>query len=322
MIDREEKMVKKIRGLAIEAATKTASVALIEDGKIIAEMTLNGRLNHSETLLPMIDDICRTAKFDVLDLDFIGVSKGPGSYTGLRIGISIAKGIARVAGAVIVGVSTLESLAMNGREGCLVCPMVDARRRHAYCAAYYIEDLERSEGSNAELEDEELTSLSAGFGMVKLEDRVLKPIIKPELRSVEDFTKMVGEVFSKVNQKCESAEDFKQVFAKVEEGLDSDGLSDELFAKVNGESENVAIRKELFAKVHYLGDGTVSHRELLVEYAGGDFILGSDRENTPFASVLAGIAYERFKNGEGVRYSEFTPDYFRSSQAKRMLGSK
>ncbi len=274
-VDRQEEG-KKIIGLAIESATKTASVALIEDGEIIAEMTLNGRLNHSETLVPMIDDVCRVADFDVKDLDFIAVSKGPGSYTGLRIGISVAKGIARVAGAKIVGVSTLESLAMNGHEGMLVCPMMDARRKHAYCAAYHIE-----------------------------RNEALRTIIKPELRSVEDFAVMVDEVF-----------------AKVKDENRSNGELPQLFAKVNTESENGNESIQLFAKVHYLGDGTVSHRELLLEHARGDFILGSDRENTPFASVLALIGYERFKNGEGVRYSEFTPDYFRTSQAKRMLGSK
>ena len=97
--------------LAIEASSLVASVAIINDDVITAEYTINNKITHSETLLPMIDEICRMTDTDVNTLDAIAVSGGPGSFTGLRIGSATAKGLALALDIPIVHVPTLDAMA-------------------------------------------------------------------------------------------------------------------------------------------------------------------------------------------------------------------
>ncbi len=123
--------------LGIESAGKVASVALVEDGQVLCDFTINGKYTHSKTIMPMLESIKKITEVDLTTVDAIAVSAGPGSYTGLRIGASTAKGLAQVWQVPIIGVSTLESLAYNVSDmDLLICPMLDARRQHAYCAAY------------------------------------------------------------------------------------------------------------------------------------------------------------------------------------------
>ena len=105
--------------LAIESAAKTASVSILTDDTMLAEYTTNTKMTHSQTLLPMIDDICRRVGIKTNEIDYIAVSSGPGSYTGLRIGAATAKGMAlgieleTGKEVPIVPVDTLEGLAYN-----------------------------------------------------------------------------------------------------------------------------------------------------------------------------------------------------------------
>lgn len=123
--------------LAIESASKTASVAILEDDTLIAEYTTNHKMTHSQMLLPMIDEICTRTETVLETLDAIAISAGPGSFTGLRIGSATAKGLGLALDKPLIEVPTLEGLAYNmtGAEG-LICPMMDARRNHVYGAVY------------------------------------------------------------------------------------------------------------------------------------------------------------------------------------------
>ncbi len=127
--------------LAFESTAKPASVALISDGALVSQYTQISGLTHSRTLLPMAEDLLKNAEFKLDDIDVFAVAHGPGSFTGVRIGVSTVKGLAWASGKKCVGVSTLEALAYNGlAAGGLVCPVMDARRSQVYNAVFEIRD--------------------------------------------------------------------------------------------------------------------------------------------------------------------------------------
>jgi tRNA threonylcarbamoyladenosine biosynthesis protein TsaB len=123
--------------LSIETSTKVGSVAIMEDEHLIAEYILNVVSTHSERLLPSIDQILKDSQLTVRDIEGFAVSLGPGSFTGLRIGISTVKGLALAAEKGVVGVPTLDVLAHNLMfTRLLVCPLLDARKGEVYTALY------------------------------------------------------------------------------------------------------------------------------------------------------------------------------------------
>lgn len=126
-----------MRLLAIDAATKGLGIAIAETDKLLAVASLDIGKTHSQRLLPLIDDLMREGGFSPRDLDGIAVTVGPGSFTGLRIGISTAKALAYAWQKQVVEVKTLDALAYNevGR-GALICPVLDARRNEVYYGVY------------------------------------------------------------------------------------------------------------------------------------------------------------------------------------------
>ena len=124
--------------LCLETATTMCSVALGKDGEIIAFKERNEGFTHSENLTIFIQEVLTEAKLSVKDLDAIAVSKGPGSYTGLRIGVSTAKGLCYGLEKPLISISTLYSMFVQSKSQIptLFCPMLDARRMEVYCAVY------------------------------------------------------------------------------------------------------------------------------------------------------------------------------------------
>ncbi|MCI5679197.1 MAG: tRNA (adenosine(37)-N6)-threonylcarbamoyltransferase complex dimerization subunit type 1 TsaB [Bacteroidales bacterium] len=127
--------------LGIDTTGQTASAALVEDDKLIAEFTLNYKLTHSQTIMPMIADIIERTETDKSTIDCIACASGPGSFTGLRIGAATAKGFALALDKPLVAVPTLDALAYNVFEtNKFICPIMDARRNQVYAAFYMWED--------------------------------------------------------------------------------------------------------------------------------------------------------------------------------------
>lgn len=126
--------------LGIEAATPVAGVALVRDNVLLAERMVNNKKTHSINLLPMIKAILEEAGVVPGDLQGIAVSSGPGSFTGIRIGMSTAKTLAQVWGLPVAGINTLETLAQPF-TGCggLVCPVLNARKNEVYFALYRLQ---------------------------------------------------------------------------------------------------------------------------------------------------------------------------------------
>lgn len=127
--------------LGIDSSAITAGCALYDSGRVIAEQFLNTKHTHSQTLLPMVENMLKSAEVSLSDVETIAVTAGPGSFTGLRIGIASVKGMAMGAGKRCVSVSTLEAIAYNfvGVDGIICCAM-DARCGQVYNALFRSEN--------------------------------------------------------------------------------------------------------------------------------------------------------------------------------------
>ncbi len=123
--------------LALDTSGLTASVAVVTEDTLLASYKIEHKKTHSQTLLPMLDEICKMIELDLNDIDAIAIAKGPGSFTGLRIGSATTKGLAMALGKPIVEIKTVEGLAYQlfGVEG-LICPIMDARRGQVYTGLY------------------------------------------------------------------------------------------------------------------------------------------------------------------------------------------
>lgn len=127
--------------LAIDTTGLTASVAIVDENNIIAEFTLNYKKTHSQTIMPLIEYMVKMIDFDLSSIDYIACSNGPGSFTGLRIGASTAKGFAHGLNKRIVPVPTLDAIAYNIFEtDNIIVPIMDARRNQVYTAFYIWEN--------------------------------------------------------------------------------------------------------------------------------------------------------------------------------------
>ena len=127
--------------LGLDSSGIVASVAVVEDDVLIAEYTVNYKKTHSQTLLPMLDEIVKMTELDLNSVDAIAVAAGPGSFTGLRIGSATAKGLGLALKKPLVAIPTVEGLAYNlyDTQG-IICPIMDARRKQVYTGIYRFED--------------------------------------------------------------------------------------------------------------------------------------------------------------------------------------
>ncbi|MBZ0157959.1 MAG: tRNA (adenosine(37)-N6)-threonylcarbamoyltransferase complex dimerization subunit type 1 TsaB [Alphaproteobacteria bacterium] len=123
--------------LAIETSTMLGGVALMEDSTLVAEMRMNIQVTHSERILTGIDHLLRHAGFGLEEIDVFGIAIGPGSFTGLRVGLSTLKGLVYASGKPLVSVPTLEAFAWNLPFAAHpVCPLLDARKREVYAGVF------------------------------------------------------------------------------------------------------------------------------------------------------------------------------------------
>lgn len=184
-----------MRILALDSSGLVASVALAEEkdgtAETIAEYTVNYKKTHSQTLLPMLDEVVKMTELDLSGVDAIAVAAGPGSFTGLRIGSATAKGLGLALGKPLIAVPTLEGLAYNlwGTDK-LVCPIMDARRGQVYTGIY-----EFKEGKLAVLKEQMAVSIEElgeklktyhreivflGDGVLVFQERLKNEILKEE----------------------------------------------------------------------------------------------------------------------------------------------
>ncbi len=141
--------------LAVDSSAKTASVAVIDGDLLLSECYVNAGLTHSRTLMPMVDNALTQADLKIEDIDAYCVNAGPGSFTGIRIGVAAIKGLALSSSKPCAGISTLEAAAYNFTdENCIVCVSMDARCNQVYTALFKCEH-----GSVARLCDDKAVSI-------------------------------------------------------------------------------------------------------------------------------------------------------------------
>lgn len=123
--------------LALDTSTMVAGVALMDEHKLLGEYTINHKRTHSQQIMPMVSMIMNNCEVNMEQIDAIAVAQGPGSFTGLRIGVATARGLAHAMNIPVVGVCTLDALAFNIPfcKG-LLCPILDARRNQVYTGIY------------------------------------------------------------------------------------------------------------------------------------------------------------------------------------------
>lgn len=127
--------------LSLECSATPASVAIIEDGFVLASSFVNVKLTHSQTLMPMIENLLNASLTKIEDIEGFAISSGPGSFTGVRIGISAIKGLAAPKNLPCVGISTLRAMAENYIDtNCIICAVMDARCKQVYNAIFEIEN--------------------------------------------------------------------------------------------------------------------------------------------------------------------------------------
>jgi len=127
----------KLNILSIDTSCNACTAAVAAGDKLVAQAVVNNKKTHSEKLMPMIENMLNAAEFSLSDIDLIAVANGPGSFTGVRIGVATAQGLAHSLGIPCVGISTLEALAGNmfGFDG-IICPILNARREQVYTAQF------------------------------------------------------------------------------------------------------------------------------------------------------------------------------------------
>ncbi len=154
-----------MRILALDSSGLVASVAVLEEQNLMGEYTIHHKKTHSQTLLPMLDEVVQMIELDMQTIDAIAVAAGPGSFTGLRIGSATAKGLGMAINKPIVEVPTVEALAYNfAYTDKLICPIMDARRNQVYTGMYqWIDDTFTIVQDQMAVSMEELLSRLAGY---------------------------------------------------------------------------------------------------------------------------------------------------------------
>lgn len=217
--------------LGIDTSTQVASAAIIDENIVIAEFTINTKKTHSQKIMPMIENMLFDLDIDVSEIDRIAVANGPGSFTGVRIGVTVAKGLAHAHNTEIVTMSTLAAMAFNYVDSdYIVCPIIDARRDQVYSAVYTFE----SGKANVKLEDD----------IIMMDDLIEK--LKVEVETTSKKVVILGDCVDKFASRIEEAMEGKVVLSCPQQRI-SRGSSVAYASTYVGESTNYND-----AKVNYL----------------------------------------------------------------------
>lgn len=171
-----------MRVLGIDTSTMISTVTVVEDEKVIGDFNVNQEKTHSESLVPMIETLLNLLGLKLSDIDIFAISQGPGSFTGLRIGMTIAKTFAQVGNKKLIPVSTLKALALNSSSNSFKASMLDARGKRVYGAMY---------------------------------DENMNEIVKEDLYNIDDFSKLCNEKNVDFDLVSEVGEKYKDKFARA-----------------------------------------------------------------------------------------------------------
>jgi tRNA threonylcarbamoyl adenosine modification protein YeaZ len=283
--------------LGLDTATWKASVGLRLDGETVAEKSRAADGSHAVSLLSLIEEVLRDGSCTVRDLDAVAVSGGPGSFTGLRIGLSVAKGLAYATGARLIAVSTLEALARTvAHLDARICPVLDARKGELYAACF-----QSSNGLLQRLTD----------------DRLLTP---EELLSLLDASNLPGEA------RPRAASSAGPLAARTPDP--SSGALRRVEASACGPKPSAedsggrvgslrATPQNIFpTPCVILGDGVAAYGTFLQQHLGAAVTLLPSDAYGPSGGVVAAMADERLQAAGPDDLSQLEPRYIRPSEAE------
>lgn len=209
--------------LGIETSSKICAVALSEDNKLIKEKILEDENTHSVKLMPLVDGLLKETKVNIKDIDLFACDKGPGSFTGIRIGIATIKAFVDVTNKNVIGITSLEALAYNVEKDGIICAIIDAKNENVYCGFFerngneikQIEDLQFENINNILKHAKELSKKIIFIGNAS---EVYKDMIKHELNDKAIF------VDDKEKNKLNARNINLAAFNKKEEAGDTNSL--------------------------------------------------------------------------------------------------
>ena len=264
--------------LGIDSSSLVASVAVVSDHVLTAGFTVNYKKTHSQTLLPMLEQMMNVLGMDLGEVDAIAAAAGPGSFTGLRIGAATAKGLGLALGKPLAEVPTLEALACNlWGSADLVCPIMDARRNQVYTGAYRVSGrkdvgVDRNFSAGMDRRTPVGTDRNASAGIDRKLSEQTAGFCVPEI----------------IMNQC--AMDILELIEKL---------------------------NELGQPVTFLGDGVPVYEKQIGEYMEVPFSFAPAQNNCQRAASVAALGLEYVKQGKTVTAAEFNVNYLRKSQAER-----
>lgn len=178
--------------LGIETSSKICAVALSEDNKLIKDKILEDENTHSVKLMPLVDELLKETKVDIKDIDLFACDKGPGSFTGIRIGIATIKAFVDVTNKNVIGITSLEALAYNVEQNGIICSIIDAKNENVYCGFFErtgneIKQIEDLQFENINKILKHAKELSKKIIFVGNASEVYKDMIKSELNDKAIF---------------------------------------------------------------------------------------------------------------------------------------
>ena len=208
--------------LSIETSSKVCAVALMEDDELIKEELIEDENTHSVKLMPLVDKLLNETNTKISDVDLFACDVGPGSFTGIRIGISTIKAFLDVTGKTAVGITSLETLAYNIETDDIVCSLVDAKNNNVYCGFY-----KKENGIYKQIEDLRFDNINNIIDLAKTKNKKIifvgngsiayKDVIESEMKNAEFIS---DDLRNKLNARNIALAAFK----KKEEAVDSNNL--------------------------------------------------------------------------------------------------
>ncbi len=287
--------------LALDTSTQTASVALFDDRVMIAETCINHHKTHSQKLMPILQNLMNSVEWKVKDVNLIAVAVGPGSFTGIRIGISVAKALAQPFNIPIFPVSSLEGMcySFNNFDGFL-CPMFDARRTQVYAGVYkYSDEKVKS------IYDESCILIADLLEIIE-KDRFFENNIEESfvLNSKKNFEENSGLI---------SKENIEQ---NININKNIDGNLENYFTNtLNKDSEKIFNDELSNNKILFMGDAAVKFSSQIIESLGDRAVFAPCNLIMPKASAIAMAALYKDKS-EYKRYDTIKANYLRLSEAE------
>ena len=276
--------------LAIDSSGIVATVAILDDDILVAEYTINHKKSHSQTLLPMIDEITKMTELDLKELDAVAIAGGPGSFTGLRIGSATAKGLGLALDVPLVSVPTLDALAYNlcGSTD-IVCPMMDARRQQVYTGVY-------------SFYGEQMETLMPQAPM-----------------AVEEIAARLNEICAEatINVPVEDSHSAASPGRQAADTPDRQAADSPDRADTAAEEAGTTAIKAAPVMLTLLGDGIPVYRDKLDELLEVPYRIAPPHLSRQRAGALAVLAAQYLREGKTVPAAEHAPDYLRLSQAER-----